>query len=267
MAMNREVCLSILARAATACFNQWARDQQDMKMRIVTLIHTFGADLKWRPHLHLLVTEGGLSLDGECWVRPYNLGWLMSHAGLKKMWKYHVVRALREAHRNGKPRFPAKASFLKLYNRFSNFLASSGSSPGTPTLEPAYWIPGPRSATSAATPSAPCWPSTGLPHYDGKTVRFAFKDYAEGGKISSKTLPVLAFIGRLVRHMPDKHCEMVRYGGLVATRWRADNLARARRALGQDREEEDTLVPAATAASHVTRRERREAESGVEPLR
>jgi hypothetical protein len=45
-------------------------------------------------------------------------------------------------------------------------------------------------------------------HYDGKTVRFAFRDYAEGGKTSYKILPVLAFIGRLIRHIPDKPFKM-----------------------------------------------------------
>jgi hypothetical protein len=80
---------------------------------IVTVIHTFGADIKWHPHLHLLVTEGGLSLDNERWIQPYNLGWLMSHAGLKKMWRYHVVTAFRAAHRNGELRFPATSAFLK----------------------------------------------------------------------------------------------------------------------------------------------------------
>ena len=56
MALNRQVCLSILVRAATACFNQWAREQYGMRMGIVTVIHTFGSDLRWHPHLHLLVT-------------------------------------------------------------------------------------------------------------------------------------------------------------------------------------------------------------------
>jgi hypothetical protein len=36
-------------------------------MGIVTVIHTFGADIKWHAHLHLLVTEGGLSLDGDAY--------------------------------------------------------------------------------------------------------------------------------------------------------------------------------------------------------
>ena len=26
---------------------------------IVTVIHTFGRDLKWNPHVHMMATEGG----------------------------------------------------------------------------------------------------------------------------------------------------------------------------------------------------------------
>lgn len=108
-----------------------------------------------------------------------------------------------------------------------------------------------------------------ITHYDGKTVRFAFKDYAEGGKTSFKTMSVLTFIGRLVRHIPDKGFKMVRYGGLFATRWRADHLDRARRALGQEQhgiqaaDGDDVDAPVSLA----TWRERRQAETGIDPLR
>lgn len=107
-----------------------------------------------------------------------------------------------------------------------------------------------------------------ITHYDGKTVRFAFRDYAEGGKTSFKTLPVLAFIGRLLRHVPDRGFKMVRYSGLFATRWRADNLAAARRAIGQGQEQEaiaaaDIEIP----VSLTSWRERRQAQTGVDPLR
>jgi hypothetical protein len=39
-------------------------------MGILIVIHTFGADMKWHPHIHLVVTGGGLSLDGKRWIRP-----------------------------------------------------------------------------------------------------------------------------------------------------------------------------------------------------
>jgi hypothetical protein len=120
--LNREVGLGLLARAAAACLNQWAREQHGMRMGFVSVLHTFGADLKWHPHVHMLVTEGGLSLDGERWVEPYNTGWLMAHAGVKKMWRYHVVKALRKAHRNQELRFPAGAAFLREFPYFNALL-------------------------------------------------------------------------------------------------------------------------------------------------
>jgi hypothetical protein len=73
-----------------------------------------------------------------------------------------------------------------------------------------------------------------ITYYDGKVVRFAFKDYAQGGKTSYKTLPVEAFIGRLVRHIPDKGFHMVRHAGLFAKRWKGNYLPLARRALGKE---------------------------------
>lgn len=267
MALNRQVCLSILVRAATACFNQWAREQYGMRMGIVTVIHTFGSDLRWHPHLHLLVTEGGLSLDGERWIRPYKLGWLMSHAGLKKMWKYHVVRAFREAHRSGELRFPATASFLKKYPRFNSFLGKLWELTwyahiGACLLDPSATLRYIGRYTKRAVLA-----EYRITHYDGTRVRFAFKDYAEGGKTSFKTLPVLAFIGRLVRHIPDKRFKMVRYSGLFATRWRAEHLARARRALGQDEQPTVTEADPEPAVSLRSWRERRQAETGLDPLR
>ncbi len=269
VAMNREVGLSILARAASGCLSQWARDQHAMRMGIVTVLHTFGADLRWHPHVHVLVTEGGLSLDGERWVQPYNLGWLMSHAGLKKMWKYHVISAFREAHKRGQLRFPASSRFLKHYPGFNWLLNQLWQLTwyahiGACLLDPSATLRYIGRYTKRAVLA-----EYRITHYDGKTVRFAFKDYAHGGKTSFKTLPVLAFIGRLVRHIPDKHFKMVRYAGLFSTRWRTRYLEQARRALGQ--EEGETLVASEVesqpALSLRSWRERQKARTGTDPLR
>ncbi len=47
------------------------------------------------------------------------------------------------------------------------------------------------------------------------------------------TLKVYTFIGRLIRHIPDKHFPMIRYVGLFSNRWKKQYLAQARTALGQ----------------------------------
>ena len=40
-----------------------------------------------------------------------------------------------------------------------------------------------------------------ITYYDGKIVRFSYKDYAEGGRTSYMTVKVYTFIGRLIRHI------------------------------------------------------------------
>jgi len=107
-----------------------------------------------------------------------------------------------------------------------------------------------------------------ITYYDGKVVRFAFRDYAEGGKTSYKTMPVLAFIGRLIRHVPDKHFKMVRYAGLFAPRWKARYLAAARAALARENKAATKLAARVepTKASLLPWRQRRLAEKHRDPL-
>ena len=45
------------------------------------------------------------------------------------------------------------------------------------------------------------------------------------------TLKVYTFIGRLIRHIPDKHFPMIRYAGLFSNRWKKQYLAQALTAL------------------------------------
>jgi hypothetical protein len=105
-----------------------------------------------------------------------------------------------------------------------------------------------------------------ITHYDGRTVRFAYRDYAEGGKTSFKTLPVLAFLGRLLRHVPDKGFKMVRYSGLFAPRWKSRYLEQARRALGQIPVPDPQPEPVETPVSLQSWHERQRAQ-GRDPLR
>ena len=262
-AYKRPASLSLLFRAATAALTQWARDVHGMRLGIVLVLHTFGSDLKWHPHLHLLVTEGGLSLDGDRWVRPYGDGWLMAHEALKAMWRFHVIRALREAHRAGELRFPENAAFLADYPRFNALLRRLYQTTwyahiGASLRDPGFTLRYIGRYTKRAVLA-----EYRITHYDPErgTVRFAFQDYAEGGKTSFKTLPVLAFLGRLIRHIPDKHFKTVRYAGIFAPRWREHYLAHARTALQQPAPQEPETPP----VSLLGWKERRQAQ-GQDPL-
>jgi len=97
-------------------------------------------------------------------------------------------------------------------------------------------------------------------YYDGKIIRFSYKDYAEGGKTSYMTLKVHTFIGRLIRHIPDKHFPMIRYAGLFSNRWRKQYLAQCRVALNQsETDDADTNISTSWA-------QRKSEYTGIDPL-
>ena len=191
IAFNREVGLNIVVRAAYGCLNQWAREQHGMRLGIVAIIHTFGGDLKWHIHVRLLVTEGGLSLDGTQWVQPYNKGWLMSHAGLKKMWRYHCITGFRQAHKEGLLRWPKKSAFLKKYPRFNSLLSKLYEKTWFANIGASLSDPGATVRYIGRYTKRAVLAEYRITHYDGKIIRFAFKDYARKGRTSYKTLPVL----------------------------------------------------------------------------
>ena len=51
--------------------------------------------------------------------------------------------------------------------------------------------------------------------YDGDFVTFHYNRHEDDVYVE-ETIPVMEFIERLVRHIPEKHFKMIRYGGLYA---------------------------------------------------
>jgi hypothetical protein len=201
-----------------------------MRMGILIVIHTFGADMKWHPHIHLIVSGGGLSLDGKSWIET-DPRFLMHHGGLKKRWKYQVTTRMKKAHRQGLWSFPQSKDFLKQYTCFAAMLNKLWSLTwyahiGASLLDPSFSVQYIGRYTKRAVMA-----EYRIVYYDGNIVRFSYKDYAEGGKTSYMTFKVYTFIGRLIRHIPDKHFPMIRYAGLFSNRWKHRYLPLARMAL------------------------------------
>ena len=240
--MNRKAALNLLVHAATESIQQWARDIKGMRMGMLIVIHTFGADMKWHPHIHLIVTGGGLSLDGKRWIAT-DPRFLMHHGGLKKRWKYQVTTRIKRAHREGQWRFPKSKDFLKQYPFFAAMLNKLWSLTwyayiGASLVDPRFSIQYIGRYTKRAVMA-----EYRIVYYDGKIVRFSYKDYAHSAKTSYMSLKVYTFIGRLIRHIADKHFPMIRYAGLFSNRWKKQYLAQARTALSlpeSDDSNEDT---------------------------
>ncbi len=62
-----------------------------------------------------------------------------------------------------------------------------------------------------------------IDQYDGESVTFHYNRH-EDEKYVEETLPAIDFIKRLIRHIPEKHFKMIRYGGIYARHREIDKL-------------------------------------------
>ena len=163
----------------------------------IMVLHTFGRDLKWNPHIHCLISEGGYS-DNGFWrnVHHFNYTYLRNafrtallnemEANLGITFKKVKSQCCRE-HKDGfyvyaRPNKCDPKTVVKYIGRY----------PGRPVI-----------ATSR------------IDKYDGESVTFHYNRHEDDAYVE-ETIPVMEFIGRLVQHIPEKHYKMIRYGGIYA---------------------------------------------------
>jgi hypothetical protein len=250
---NRKKMLNILFRSAADAVLEWCRTYEQFTPGLIAVLHTFGGDLKFHPHVHVLVTAGGLHLDKQRWVRRSG-DYLMPEAGLKKRWRYQVTTRINAAYRAGELEMPMLSTGPMVLARVIHQVLDLiwYVMIGTSLRDLGFTV-----RYIGRYTRRPVIAESRLIRFDDKWVVFRYKDYANDGQQCVKKLPVFQFIERLLRHVPDKHFRMTRHYGLFATRVRSTTLPLARRLLSQP---EPAPQPAPTW------RERRQASTGVDPL-
>jgi hypothetical protein len=102
---NPDLVYNLLFEAASRALLQLARDYERLQAQIgfTAVLHTWDQDLNLHPHLHLVVTGGGLSLDGERWIAARN-SFLLPVKALSKIIRGKFLEALERACLEGKLR-------------------------------------------------------------------------------------------------------------------------------------------------------------------
>ena len=60
--------LNILFKTAAQVISDWLYERNhslNLKAGMICGLHTFGRDLKWNPHIHMIITEGALDCNGK----------------------------------------------------------------------------------------------------------------------------------------------------------------------------------------------------------
>jgi hypothetical protein len=170
---------------------------ENFKPGFICVLHTFGRNLKWNPHIHVLLSEGGAG-NKTVW-RKINY---FNYTLLRNSFRTALLNLMEE--RIGFSFKKVKGFIYKhCPNGFYIYAKPSLISNKEIIKYIGRYLGRPIIATSR------------IDNYDGTSVTFHYKRH-EDGKLVSETIPATEFIKKLIVHIPDKHFKTVRYYGIYA---------------------------------------------------
>jgi hypothetical protein len=92
---NRHLLHGMPAMAAEA-IQQWVKARYGVRVLLIVVQHTFGGFLNFYPHLHVMVSEGGLQESKGRWIAGLEYG-KRGFVELMQAWPYAVIAYLAEA--------------------------------------------------------------------------------------------------------------------------------------------------------------------------
>jgi len=224
--LNMKRMTNILFTAVRDTLFEFFLDEKHIggKPGIIATLHTWGQTLPLHPHIHCLVTEGGISKDGQ-WVMRNN-GYLLPVRAVMPVFRGKMLAYVDKAIEKQQIAMPESMSV----QRWKNLRNKLGRVKWNVNIRERYEY--------------------------GKGVLSYLGRYIRGGAISNKrivsvhedrvsfryragekkgnvmTLPVDDFMKRYFLHVPEPNTKVVRYYGLYAPTAR-EELSECRRQLGQ----------------------------------
>lgn len=86
---RQKLLYGLLLQSAAAALQKLAWDPQYVggQLAILGVLHTWRRDLLFHPHVHLLASAGGLSVNGQSWMPPKNPAFLVPGYALSKIFR------------------------------------------------------------------------------------------------------------------------------------------------------------------------------------
>lgn len=230
---NQKVMYNLLFRSVSETLMELGNDPKRLGARIgfMGILHTWGQNLMDHPHIHCVVTGGGLSSDGGRWI-SCRKGFFIPVRVMSALFRGKLLDYLKRHYESGDLVFPGALGHLGELHAFDSFRKQFYHKKWVVYCKPPFnGVEGVLQYLSRYTHRIAISNHRILKLEDGK-VSFLWRDYSDGDKEKIMTLHASEFIRRFLLHvLPDRFVK-IRHFGLLANRRRKDNIALCRELLG-----------------------------------
>jgi len=216
---NRERLYNLLFEAASEALIELATGWKRLGAQpgFTAILHTWSQELRFHVHLHMVVTAGGLSLEGDRWI-PAKNDFLVPVRALAKMVRGKFLDGLQRIFEQGKLTFSGNIADWRNPAVFKRLVRKLRRMKWVVYAKPPFR--GPRHVFSylGHYTHRVAISNQRLVAFDGQTVTFRARRNEQPGSYRLVDLPALEFIRRFLLHVLPKGFIRIRHFGLMASR-------------------------------------------------
>ena len=234
---NQKVVYTLLFKAASETLLELARDPKYLGAEIgfTALLHTWTRTLLDHPHLHCIVTGGGLTSDGKQWKRSRRRFFLPVRV-LSKLFRGKFLSLFKRECRSGNIAFCGEIAALENETRFNRFLKG---------LYGKRWVVYCKRPFQNAEKVLKylgrythrvALSNDRIVGMDERQVTFLYRDSSDHNLMKRMTLDAFEFIRRFLLHILPDGFMKIRHYGILSSRHRGTRLARCKELLAVQEE-------------------------------
>jgi putative transposase/transposase-like zinc-binding protein len=236
---NKREVYNILFRAASATLQRIAADPKHLGAEIgfLAVLHTWGQNLREHPHLHCVVPGGGLSPDGQRWIRC-RPNFFLSVKVLSQLFRGLFLHYLRKAYQTGRIEFHGRLEHLRQKSEFERLVQRLRSKKWVVYAKRPFGGPAQVLAYLGRYTHRVAISNSRLVSIEDGRVRFSWKDYRDGNTGKVMMLEADEFIRRFLLHVLPDGFMRIRHFGLLSNCHREEKLELCRSLLEAEEQSE-----------------------------
>jgi hypothetical protein len=226
---NPATVYGLLFKAAAQTLKELARDPQHLGADIgcTALLHTWTQTLMYHPHIHCIVTGGGLAPDGKKWI-PGRSDFFLPIKVIARLFRGKFLAFLQQAYEEDQLQFSESLAVWADKKNFQQQLTPLYQKDWVVYVKPPFGSPQQTLAYLARYTHRVALSNDRIIRVEKEQVTFRYRDRSDHDRIKTLTLPAVEFIRRFLLHiLPDRFVR-IRYYGLLSHRGRSTQLKQAR---------------------------------------
>jgi hypothetical protein len=226
---NRKLLFDLLFKAASETLLQLGKQRLGAMLGITAMLHTWTRQMSFHPHVHCVVSGGGLASDGSSWIES-SKDYLFPHLVLSRLFRGKFLAGLAQLYEQGALDVGGACQALAECDVFRLFKDRLYRKDWVVYAKPPFASPKEVYRYLGRYTHRIAISNNRLEAIDDHTVRFQTKH----GKTT--TLSHEEFIRRFLLHVLPRGFHKIRHYGLLASGNVKTKLALARRLLGMPAE-------------------------------